>query len=93
MCSDNATLQQEYLSHGMSECHMEIYLVCQGGHQLVKKIELEFDEGQQITSLPLSMCLTVKRRRKRRREREAVVDLPSAMPTVYTLTASSELLV
>ena len=37
---------KEYLDHEMSECHMEVYQVCQEGQQLVKEIELEFNEGQ-----------------------------------------------
>ena len=44
-CSDNETIMKEYRDREMSECHMEIYQVCQEGHQLVKKLELEFDEG------------------------------------------------
>ena len=45
-CSDNETVLNEYRDREMSQCHMELYQVCQGGHQLVRKIELDFDEGQ-----------------------------------------------
>ena len=44
--SDNETVRSMYRDREMSECHMEIYQVCQEGHQLVKKIELDFEEGQ-----------------------------------------------
>lgn len=44
--SDNETMRKEFSDHEMSECHIEIYQVCQGGHQLVKKLDLEFNKGQ-----------------------------------------------
>ena len=62
-------------------------MVCQGGHQLVKKIELDFDEGQQITSLPLSMCLTAFEHvfeKKEEEKRERLLLTYPLLCSVYT---------
>ena len=45
-----------YKDREMSGCHLELYQVCQEGHQLVRYLELDFDEGSLIPS-PLSIRL------------------------------------
>ena len=44
-CSENKTVFEQFKEREMSNCHLEIYQVCQEGHQLVKYVELDFDEG------------------------------------------------
>ena len=44
-CSDNETMYEMFKDREMSNCHLEIYQVCQEGHQLVQYVELDFEEG------------------------------------------------
>ena len=44
--SDNETIRKFYSEKGAENCHMELYMLCQEGLQLVKKMELDFNECQ-----------------------------------------------
>ena len=67
-CSDNKTVRELYLERHMSDCHLEVFSVCQEGKMLVKSMVVDVEEGEGVCECD--------------GERE-VVELPSSHPFVY----------
>ena len=47
--SDNETIRELYMHQRMSDCHLEVYSVCQEGEIVVKKLTVDVDDGKSIT--------------------------------------------
>ena len=45
-------MYEQFKDREMANCHLEIYQVCQEGHQLVQYVELDFDEGNYYPLAP-----------------------------------------
>ena len=49
LASENDTVRELYLDRHMSDCHLEVYSVCQEGEVLVRKMTVDVDDGEGST--------------------------------------------
>ena len=47
-CSENDTVRDLYLNRHMSDCHLDVFCVCQEGEVLVKRTVVDVEEGEDV---------------------------------------------
>ena len=60
LTSENDTVHELYLDRHMSNCHLEVYSVCQEGEVLVRKMKVDVDDGEGVGGGELGVALYVK---------------------------------
>lgn len=53
-------MRELYLDRHMSDCHLEVYSVCQEGEVLVRKMTVDVDDGEGVGGGELGVALYVK---------------------------------
>ena len=47
-CSENKTVRELYLERHMSDCHLDVFSVCQEGEMLVRSMVVDVEEGEGV---------------------------------------------